>query len=168
MSCRQLSSLSCLHTLAILGRVQCVFSRVCPGLGVLVSPGWGPSIGTSEFGMCSSSPLLELGRLFSRLLCVTEPPPAVCERNHFVCSFQSFFVHVQANRHADFNSHPPTLIKRVYSAPSLSPLNRVISRFLFLIEEYHTFSFFSLTLHSVSLYKQNMPPIYGCWIVVIF
>ena len=82
--------------------------------------------------------------------------------------FQSFFVHVQANRHADFNSHPPTLIKRVYSAPSLSPLNRVISRFLFLIEEYHTFSFFSLTLHSVSLYKQNMPPIYGCWIVVIF
>ena len=85
-----LHSAVCLHTLAILGRVQCVSSGVSPGVGVLVSPGWGPYIGIAAFGMCLSSPLLELGRLFSRLLCVTEPPPVMCERSHFVCVLSEF------------------------------------------------------------------------------
>ena len=90
LSASFLHSAVCLHTLAILDRVQCVFSRMSPGLGVLVSPGWGPSIGIAEFGICSSSPLLELGRLLSRLLCIIEPPPAMCERNHFVCVLSEF------------------------------------------------------------------------------
>ena len=39
LSASFLHSAVCLHTLAILDRVQCVFSRMSPGLGVLVSPG---------------------------------------------------------------------------------------------------------------------------------
>ena len=67
-----------------------VFVRMSPGLGVLVSPGWRPYTGIAEFDICTSSPFLELDRLFFRVLCITELPPAMCERNHFVCVLFSF------------------------------------------------------------------------------
>ena len=85
-----------------------MFSRMSPGLGVLVSPGWRPHTGNAEFGLCTSLPFLKLDRLFSRVLCITELPPAMCERNHFGGVLFFFYVCKQIEMQISIPILPPS------------------------------------------------------------